>query len=372
MFPAVAAVSPERSDVSQHQSVASVNRRVDAAQGLSALHVACIYGQPATVQLLVESRPGLVNCSDSQGRRPIHVVLSSQSASSTSACLRHLLEHEADVNATTDFGETPLHLAASEGLLNCVEMLVKAGADVLAKNGIGHTPLDLARIWCRRKVARYLKSCMWQADKKREMEERKQAQVLYRELVDMVKQNKKKLADEKMEEWANKKGLPPLKDFTPRVKLSQYHAQCLKSDQSSFKPSHTTAQPGVSQEDTASMQRRAATPGPWTIYIGLQSAKPATESDLRNSVSLCRNSSTGRPQYITEWDRTPRPTPHLPLDVLERVLFPRAFPPRIASSEHFFPRDILEVQHRGLQVKNASSWTEVAMHLAEVLESGHY
>lgn len=68
-------------------------------QGLSALHLACMYGQLAAVQLLVQSRPGLVDCSDSQGRRPIHMVLSSQSAPSTSACLRDLLEHEADVNA---------------------------------------------------------------------------------------------------------------------------------------------------------------------------------------------------------------------------------------------------------------------------------
>lgn len=40
-------------------------------------------------------------------------------------------------------------------------------------------------------VCRYLKSCMWQADKRREMEERKRVQVLHRELVDRVKQNKK-------------------------------------------------------------------------------------------------------------------------------------------------------------------------------------
>lgn len=49
---------------------------------------------------------------------------------------------------------TPLHLAASEGLLDCAEILVQAGADVLAQDSAGHTPLDLARIWCHRKVAR--------------------------------------------------------------------------------------------------------------------------------------------------------------------------------------------------------------------------
>lgn len=49
---------------------------------------------------------------------------------------------------------SPLHLAASEGLLECTEILVQAGADVLAKDNMGLTPLVLARIWCHRKVAR--------------------------------------------------------------------------------------------------------------------------------------------------------------------------------------------------------------------------
>lgn len=49
---------------------------------------------------------------------------------------------------------TPLHLAASEGLLDCTEILVQAGADVLAQDSMGHTPLVLARIWCHGKVAR--------------------------------------------------------------------------------------------------------------------------------------------------------------------------------------------------------------------------
>lgn len=57
-------------------------------------------------------------------------------------------------SSTTDLGQTPLHLAASEGFLDCVEILVKAGADVLAKDSLGQTPLDLACIWCHRKIAR--------------------------------------------------------------------------------------------------------------------------------------------------------------------------------------------------------------------------
>ncbi|TKS93060.1 Ankyrin repeat domain-containing protein 53 [Collichthys lucidus] len=154
MFPAVESL--EKLDV-------SVN-----TQGESALHTACLYGQLATVHLLLESRPGWIDSSDHQGRRPVHMVLTSRSSPNTSKCLRYLLEHGADVNATTDSGTTPLHLAASEGFLDCTEILVRAGADVSSQDNEGHTPLDLARIWCRRKVARFLKNCTWQEDKTKE------------------------------------------------------------------------------------------------------------------------------------------------------------------------------------------------------------
>ncbi|XP_044040609.1 ankyrin repeat domain-containing protein 53 [Siniperca chuatsi] len=367
MFPAVAVGSQEKLDV-------SVNR-----QGLSALHMACLYGQLATVQLLAESRPGWINSSDNQGRRPAHMVLSSRSSPNTTSCLRYLLEHGADINVGTDSGSTLLHLAASEGLLDCTEILVQAGADVLAKDSMGHTPLDLARICCHRKVARYLKSCMWQKEKEKEMHERKLVQALYSDLVDMAKLNdlkKKTLIDVKMAEWAKKKGLPLLKDFSPRVLMSQYHTQCLSSDQNTKHAKHLLKhQPGGPQEDkcTSTKQPPASSSRPWTIFMGLQPEKPPREPDLRNSITVWRDSSSRQPQYITKWDTTPRPAPDLPLDVLKRVLFPRAFPSRIASPLYFKPQNIVEVQRRGYpQGQSTSPWTEVAMHLVEVLEPRHY
>ncbi|KAK1889658.1 Ankyrin repeat domain containing protein 53 [Dissostichus eleginoides] len=354
---------PDVGSQEQEDLYGSVNR-----QGLSALHMACLYGQLATVQLLVESRHGGVNSSDKQGRRPVHMVLSPQSSPNTASCLIYLLEHGADINTTTDSGETPLHLAAAEGLLSCTETLVQAGADVLARDSMGQTPLDLARTWCHREVARYLKSCMWQTDKKKEMQERKLGQTLYIDLMDMVKLNKinkKTVIDEKMTEWANQKGLPLLKEFSPRVLVSQYHTQCLGSD-----PKH---QPGGPLEDKniPTKQPPASSPRPWTIFTGLQPEKPLREPDLRDKVTVLGGSR--QPQYTTQWDSRRHPAPDLPLDVLQRVLFPRAFPSRIASPRYFEPKDIVEVQHRGYpQGRSTSPWTEVAMHLAEVLEPGHY
>ncbi|XP_062300430.1 ankyrin repeat domain-containing protein 53 [Scomber scombrus] len=341
-------------------------------RGLSPLHVACLYGQLPTVRQLVMSQQCSINSRGSQGRRPVHVVLSSRSSPNTSTCLRYLVENGADINITTDAGQTPLHLAASEGLLDCTEILVKAGADVLAQDCVGHTPLDLARIWCRRKVARYLKSCMWQANKEKEMEERKLVQSLYGDLVDMCKINKvskKPLIDEKIAEWANKKNLPLLKDFSPRALVSQYHSQCLSSDQDSSNLKHAK---GL-YNSTSTKPPPASASRPWTIYTGHQLEKPTTEPDLRGRVTVWTDSSSRHPLYSTEWDSMPRFTPDLPLDALERVLFPRAFPARMASPRHFESQGILEIQHRGCpQGKSTSPWTEVAMHLAEVLEPGHY
>ncbi|TKS92981.1 Ankyrin repeat domain-containing protein 53 [Collichthys lucidus] len=355
MFPAVESL--EKLDV-------SVN-----TQGESALHTACLYGQLATVHLLLESRPGWIDSSDHQGRRPVHMVLTSRSSPNTSKCLRYLLEHGADVNATTDSGTTPLHLAASEGFLDCTEILVRAGADVSAQDNEGHTPLDLARIWCRRKVARFLKNCTWQEDKTKEMQERMLGQALYRDLVDM-KLNDPTLTDVRMEQWASKKGLPLLKDFSPRVSVSRYHTRCLQSDENTSDLKHPKHQVAGPQEDKSTPVKQPPALKPWTIFMP---EKPSIVLDLRDSVRVWRDSSSRRPQYNTKWDTRPFLAPDLPLDVLERVLFPGEFPSRIPSPRYFEPRDIVEVQRRGYpQGRRTSPWTEVAMHLAEVLEPGHY
>lgn len=187
------------------------------------------------------------------------------------------------------------------------------------------------------------------------------------------------LTDVKMAEWANKKGLPLLKAFSPRVLVSQYHTQCLPSDQNRSYPKHAKhplkCQPGGTREvrSTSFKQPPASSSRPWTIFMGLQPEKPPRVPDLRDSVVLRRDSTSRQLQYTTKWERTPHPTPDLPLDVLERVLFPRAFPSRITSPWHFEQQSIAEVQHRGYpQGRSTSPWTEVAMHLAEVLEAGHY
>lgn len=154
-----------------------------------------------------------------------------------------------------------------------------------------------------------------------------------------------------MAEWASRKGFP-LKDFSHVVPVCQYHTQCVPSD-GTKPPKHP-----LKQQPPAS--------NPWTIFTGLHPEKP----DLRDSIMMERSSR--QLEYVTKRDHTPHRLPDLPTDI-KRVLFPKAFPSRISSSRHFGPWDITEVQHRRYPLeKTTSPWTEVAMHLAEVLEPGHY
>ncbi|XP_056156195.1 ankyrin repeat domain-containing protein 53 [Lampris incognitus] len=355
-------------------------------QGLTVLHVACLHGRLACIELLVDSGLVGVNASCPAGRRPVHMVLSAHSSAHTYRCLTYLLQHRADVNTATTSGQTPLHLASAEGLMDCVEALVKAGADVHARDIRGHTPLDYARTQGRKTLARYLKDRMWQAGKKEELGRRRQLQTLYRDLVDLAKINeanekvaRKTQAEDNMEEWASKKGLPPVKGFCPRVQLSRYHATCLSSERDRVKTKQTKAAcknpPGGAQEHwNASTNPARPVPGsvsrPVTVH---RPDIPPVEPDLRGSITLSKSVS-GRPQYTTKWDGLSHAAPHLPLDTLQRALFPKAFLSRMASSGHFQPRSVLDLPRLGgpHQEKSASPWTEVAMHLAEVLEPGHY
>ena len=49
------------------------------------------------------------------------------------------------MNAKTDQGWIPLHLAALGGDKEIVELLISKGADVNAKDDVGRTPLDWAK-----------------------------------------------------------------------------------------------------------------------------------------------------------------------------------------------------------------------------------
>ncbi|CAL8325736.1 unnamed protein product [Lota lota] len=272
-------------------------------------------------------------------------------------------------------------------------MLVHARADVHARDKNGHTPLDMARSNCHRAVARYLKDSMWKANKKRELEMKKQVQILYHDLVLMSKLDdgrektrRRALLEERMEEWASRKGLPlPPRLPASRSLASHFHSRCLLSEPpgTGTKPRpQTRARPGDPRGPWNSSTNPARSPPPPTSIAnppqGVRAdvgpvENPSPEPDLRGSVALSK-AADGHHQYTTRWGSSPCRAPDLPLDTLQRGLFPRAFPGRMASPRDYQPWSVLDLPRLGVpqRQRGTSPWTEVALHLPEVLEPGHY
>uniref|UniRef100_A0AAY5EMH3 Uncharacterized protein n=1 Tax=Electrophorus electricus TaxID=8005 RepID=A0AAY5EMH3_ELEEL len=374
MFQAAVSGDQEWLSLSLKRALSATQRN---KQGLTVLHVAAQYGRLDCVKLLVESRYVDVNAGCPRGRRPIHMVLSPQSRPHSYACLTYLLEQGAD---STDEGVTPLHMAAAEGLRKCVETLVKVGANTHVCDSRGHTPFDLARLWGHRVIARFLKNAMWQRDKKEEMERCRALQDLRQTLTAMHRKAKfqeKALIGDKLSKWAEKKGLPLL--WTPlRDSWTLHHAQCLSSEPTKSKSAKTKKHHSGSPREAWNVSPNPSRPPPASISrpqqvrMGVHPEKAAVEPDLHQSVRLHR-STDGRVHYTTLWDGVSHPMPTLPLDVVQRGLFPLVFPSRIASPLHFQCSSVLDLPRRGRTPQaGASPWTEVAMHLAEELEPGKY
>lgn len=66
--------------------------------------------------------------------------------------LEYLIHRNADLNITTDIGNTALHISVLNLAKNCFDVLVKSGADLNIKNKFGNTPLMMA---CENKIYDY-------------------------------------------------------------------------------------------------------------------------------------------------------------------------------------------------------------------------
>jgi len=81
-----------------------------------------------------------VNARTELGRTPLHIA----AAFGTPENIAALVEAGADVNARNEDGFTPLHIAAQLGTPASIAALVEAGADVNARTVLGRTPLHRA------------------------------------------------------------------------------------------------------------------------------------------------------------------------------------------------------------------------------------
>ena len=124
-----------------------------SADGFTALHFACFFGQPESVRVLIES--GAVV--DAVAANPMKVMpLHSAASARNLEAARLLLAHGAPPNARQQHGWAPIHAAAQNGDRAMVELLLQYGADPKIANDEGKTPGAVARAKGHQEIAALL------------------------------------------------------------------------------------------------------------------------------------------------------------------------------------------------------------------------
>ena len=124
------------------EAASKINVAVEAVEspGLSLLHLAVLAGGGLdVVQALVGAKANVNVCSP-DGCTPLHLC----ARDGRRAMAAFLIEHGAQIEATTLGGATPLHIAAQEGQLAVLKLLVEKGAVLKMGSLAGLFPLHMA------------------------------------------------------------------------------------------------------------------------------------------------------------------------------------------------------------------------------------
>lgn len=110
-------------------------------RGFTPLHLAARCSSLETVEVLLRDGNADPNAEDYDKRTPLHAAISHSERSCD--IIDTLVNWGAQVNKKDEYGYSPLHLAAMDGLTPCVETLIFLGADVTSKSKKGHTALSV-------------------------------------------------------------------------------------------------------------------------------------------------------------------------------------------------------------------------------------
>ncbi|KAF7654361.1 hypothetical protein LDENG_00070750 [Lucifuga dentata] len=128
-----------------------------APGGATALHESCESCQPECTKLLL-SHGANANAVSEDGVMPLHMCTSPKSLE----CAKYLLQYGAAINGRSlDEDDTPLHVAARNGLPEHIELYLHYGAAVDKQNHEGFTPLNAACSQPQKvqDLGRYFKAC---------------------------------------------------------------------------------------------------------------------------------------------------------------------------------------------------------------------
>lgn len=133
------------SDSAQSKSHPTVLSKNDL--GMSAIHVASIFGLTEMVDLLIEKGSD-VNAADLQGMTPLHLV----AQKGHQKLIMLLLHHNSSINQPDKKRNTALHLASANGHIDCVKALIYIGLNykqlnLNATNDSCETALHIAARW---------------------------------------------------------------------------------------------------------------------------------------------------------------------------------------------------------------------------------
>lgn len=110
-------------------------------RGSTALHLAARCSSLECVESLLRKGNADPNAKDHDMRTPLHAAIGKSDCSCD--IIETLISWGANVNQKDEYGFTPLHLAALDGLSACVETLIYHGADVTTRSKKGNSALNV-------------------------------------------------------------------------------------------------------------------------------------------------------------------------------------------------------------------------------------
>ncbi len=119
----------------------SIDLNAPAADGFSALHLACYFGQAEIVALLLKEGADVGVVVPSNQLRPLNSAVAARSLE----IVQLLLARNPEIDAQQAGGYSALHAAAKHGDLEIVRRLVEAGANPKLESEQGETAIDLAQ-----------------------------------------------------------------------------------------------------------------------------------------------------------------------------------------------------------------------------------
>lgn len=115
----------------------------------TALHSACANGNTTILRRLLEYKSEIEAITD-KGHRPIHLAVFSGNLD----CVHELIKRNADINvATYEEKATPLHMACKKGYAKIAQLLIQHGANIHAKDLLQRTPLHSCAVSGRSDIA---------------------------------------------------------------------------------------------------------------------------------------------------------------------------------------------------------------------------